>query len=106
MDCPSCGAAVERPRPALLREVRHRLAPVEPPRPMDRTDRITGPLFADDVPPPPAPLPPRLAAAGRAQPPGRGYGRCSAADVVRRPPDQSSRGLRSCSWPSPRSSPR
>lgn len=63
MDCLSCGAAPNRPDQRFCAKCGTNLAPVEPPAAYGHGTRITGPLFADDVPtapPAPPPPPPRL----------------------------------------------
>ena len=50
MDCPSCGAPPNRPDQRFCAKCGTNLAPVEPPAAYGQGTRITGPLFADDVP--------------------------------------------------------
>ncbi len=77
MDCPECGTAAAGPDQRFCVKCGTNLAPVEPPTAYGQGTRITGPLFADDVPagphppptgPPPPPAPPTFAAPPTPQP--------------------------------------
>jgi hypothetical protein len=52
-DCPSCGTPQARPEQRFCAKCGTNLAAVEPPAAYGQPSRITGPLFADDLPPPP-----------------------------------------------------
>lgn len=73
MDCPECGTAAAGPDQRFCVKCGTNLAPVEPPTAYGQGTRITGPLFADDVPVglprPPAGPPPPTAAPTFAAPP-------------------------------------
>ncbi|WP_322937171.1 zinc ribbon domain-containing protein [Nocardioides bizhenqiangii] len=60
MDCPTCGTPPDRPDQRFCAKCGTNLAPAEPPTAYGQGTRITGPLFADDLPPPPA-APPTFA---------------------------------------------
>jgi len=76
MDCPSCGTAAARFDQPFCAKCGTSLAPVEPPTAYGDAPRITGPLFADDLPspppgppaPPPPPAPPTFAVPPAPQP--------------------------------------
>jgi hypothetical protein len=67
MDCPNCSTPRDRPDQRFCAKCGTNLAPAEPPTAYGQGTRITGPLFADDLPPPPA-APPTFALPATPQP--------------------------------------